>query len=284
MQGFLNVYKPSGMGSSTVVAKIKKHFHLDKIGHMGTLDPMASGILPIAVGKATRMFDYFLNKTKRYIAVFDFNYTTDTLDATGNKISVGTKKVVMSDIQKVLPAMIGDIDQIPPMYSAKNIGGVRAYTLARKGEQVELKPKQVSIKSIICTRAIEDNVFEFDITCGSGTYIRSIARDIAQALDTVACMTFLERIESGKFVIQNSVSLEKLLEADDYSNFLIGVDDIFDNFERILLDKTTERLLNGLSVRLEKKDGCYFLIDNGIAIAVIEIKNCNAKMKTFLKE
>lgn len=272
------------MGSSTVVAKIKKHFHLDKVGHMGTLDPMASGILPIAVGKATRMFDYFLDKTKRYIAVFDFNYTTDTLDSTGIKTADGTKKILFSDIQKILPSMLGEIDQIPPMFSAKNIGGVRAYTLARKGEQVELKPKRVYIKSIVCTREIENNVFEFDIICGSGTYIRSIARDMAQALDTVACMTFLERIESGKFLKQNSVSLDKLLDTDDCNNYLIGVDSVFDNFEKILLDNTTKRLLDGLSVHLEKKDGYYFLTENNIAIAVIEIENNNAKMKTFLKE
>lgn len=284
MQGFLNIYKPSGMGSSTVVGKIKKHFHLDKVGHMGTLDPMASGILPIAVGKATRMFDYFLDKTKRYIAVFDFNYTTDTLDATGKRLTDCEKNVSLSDIQRVLPSLIGDIDQIPPAFSAKNVAGVRAYTLARKGEQVLLKPKKVHIESIECTRMLSKNIFEFDIVCGSGTYIRSIARDIATALDTVGCMTKLDRIESGKFCKANSVSLDDIMVCDDIFKYLISLDIVFDKFGKIELDAKTEKLLNGLSVRLELNDGYYFLMDNNKVIAVVEILNNTAKMKTFLKE
>lgn len=284
MQGFLNVNKPSGIGSSTVVAKIKKHFHLDKVGHMGTLDPMASGILPIAIGKATRMFDYFMDKTKRYIAVFDFNYTTDTLDATGEVTAKSEKTISLADIKNVLPDMVGDIDQIPPVYSAKNVGGVRAYTLARKGELIELSPKRVHISSIVCTRKISDNVFEFDITCGSGTYIRSIARDIAKSLSTVACMTSLDRIESGKFVKQNSVGLDTLLESNQIEKYLIGVDKVFDGFGKLKLDTKTDRLLNGLSVRLQLADGYYFLMGNNNPVAVVNVNENIAKMKTFLKE
>ncbi len=284
MQGFLNVYKPSGIGSSTVVAKIKKHFHFDKVGHMGTLDPMASGILPIAIGKATRMFNYFMDKTKRYIAVFDFNYTTDTLDATGEITAKGTKIISFSDIQNVLPKMIGQIDQIPPMFSAKNVGGVRAYTLARNGENVELKAKRVIISSIICTREISKNVFEFDITCGSGTYIRSIARDIASILGTVACMTSLDRIESGKFVKQDSVGLDVLLESNQIEKYLIGIDKVFDGFGKIQLNDKTERLLNGLSVKLDVCNGNYFLMQGDIPLAVVSVNENIAKMKTYLKE
>lgn len=284
MQGFLNVYKPSGIGSSTVVAKIKKHFHIDKVGHMGTLDPMASGILPIAVGKATRMFDYFMDKTKRYIAVFDFNYTTDTLDATGVVTAKGTKTISLAEINKVIPNLVGEIDQIPPIFSAKNVGGVRAYTLARNGEKVELNAKRVYIKNIICTREISTNVFQFDITCGSGTYIRSIARDIASILGTVACMTSLDRIESGKFIKQDSVGLDVLLESNQIEKYLIDIDKVFDGFGKIQLNDMTERLLNGLIVKLDLHNGNYFLIQDDIPLAVVSVNENMAKMKTYLKE
>lgn len=284
MQGFVSVNKPSGMSSGTVVAKIKKRFHIDKIGHMGTLDPMASGVLPIAIGKATRMFDYFLNKTKRYIAIFDFNYTTDTLDATGSKTAEAKKNITISDINEVLPNLVGNVMQLPPIYSAKNVGGVRAYALARKGEDVQLTPKEVFIEKLAVTREVGKNIFEFDITCGSGTYIRSIARDVAKLLDTVACMTKLERVESGKFDIASSITLDALLESENIENYLIAVDKVFDKFGKIPLDDKTLKLLNGLSVKLNVSDGTYFLMDKANAVAVVDVCGNNAKMKTYLKE
>lgn len=284
MQGFVSVYKPSGMTSSSVVCKIKKHFHIDKIGHMGTLDPLASGILPIAIGKATRMFDYFLDKTKRYIAVFDFSYTTDTLDCTGTTLNSSKIDVSMDMLKSVLPQFEGDIMQVPPMYSAKNVGGVRAYKLARAGETVELKPKCVHIESIKCVKQIDKNIFQFDIVCGSGTYIRSLARDIASVLNTYGCMTSLERVESGKFVKETSIPLNELLENDDLTNFLIPVEKVFVSFGQITLNKSNSRLLNGISVTLDLVDGKYFLMDSGNAVAVIDVKNKVGTMQTYLKE
>lgn len=283
MQGFLNVYKPSGMSSGTVVAKIKKRFHIDKIGHMGTLDPMASGILPIAIGKATRMFDYFLDKTKRYIAVFDFNYSTDTLDATGKVIKTCEKVLSKNDIDGVLNMFVGQIAQVPPMYSAKNVAGTRAYTLARLGQNVLLAPKNVIIEKIICTKTLDKNIFEFDITCGSGTYIRSLARDIAAALDTCACMTKLERIESGKFVLENSTTLDDLLKTENLSSRLIKIDDVFDAYGKIALDDKNNKLLNGLSVKINLADGNYFLCDSGEVVAVVGVSGGVGKMKTYLR-
>lgn len=284
MQGFVSVYKPSGMSSGSVVNKIKKHFHIDKIGHMGTLDPLASGILPIAIGKATRMFDYFLNKTKRYIAVFDFTYTTDTLDSTGVVTNTSKKDVSMDMLEKVLPQFEGDIMQVPPMYSAKNVGGVRAYKLARAGASVDLKPKCIHIESIKCVKQLDKNIFQFDIVCGSGTYIRSLARDISSALNTCACMISLERIESGKFVKNNSVFLDDLLCQNDLSKFIIPIEKVFASFGQINLDKTNSRLLNGLCVSIDLMEGKYFLMENGSAVAVINVKDKVGVMQTYLKE
>lgn len=284
MQGFLNIYKPSGITSSKVVTSIKKRFHIDKIGHMGTLDPMACGILPIAIGKATRMFDYFLDKTKSYIAHFDFSYTTDTLDKTGETIEKSTRIVNENDIIKTLPSFLGNISQIPPQYSAKSVNGKRAYDYARSGEYVELKPKDITIYKLDLLRKIDDNVFEFLITCSSGTYIRSLARDLASSMGVCGCMTFLERIESGKFLKNNSIELDKLLEKDNLYDFLIPIENIFENFDRIILDDETRKVLDGQTKIVQIKDGKYLLFDAEKLVGIGEVNKKHLKMITYLKE
>ena len=161
MLGFLNIYKPSGITSNAVVQKIKKKFHIDKIGHMGTLDPLACGILPIAVGKATRLFDYSLDKKKRYTAIFDFGYSTDTLDIEGVKEKECGVIPTIEQIKSAMHKLIGEIDQIPPKYSAKCIDGKRGYQLARKGVEFELAPKKVTVLSAECLRQTDEDEFEF---------------------------------------------------------------------------------------------------------------------------
>ena len=158
MQGFINIYKPSGKTSNQVVVEVKKKFNINKVGHMGTLDPMAEGVLPIAIGKATRMFDYFLSKLKSYRLKMKFGISTDTLDITGNVLSTSDYMPTLNDIKKVLPTLVGNIKQTPPLYSAKNVNGVRAYKLARAGKTVELKSCDVYIKSI---DIVEYNAGEF---------------------------------------------------------------------------------------------------------------------------
>ena len=153
MKGFVNIYKPSGMTSSDVVVKVRGILRRatgekQKTGHLGTLDPLATGVLPIAVGNATRLFDYMQKKTKVYIAMFKFGETTDTLDRGGVVTCVDGKTVNSKDIELVLTDLVGEIDQLPPQYSAKSIGGRRAYDIAREGGIAELKPKTVSIRSI----------------------------------------------------------------------------------------------------------------------------------------
>ena len=183
--GFFNVNKPSGITSSTVVNKLKWLTGVP-CGHMGTLDPLASGVLPVGVGNATRLFDYFLEKEKEYIAEFTFGVDSDTLDSTGNLIC-GGHVPNEREIEIVLPTFFGDIMQVPPKYSAKNVNGQRGYDLARAGVEFTLPPKQVRIDGIELLGKSKDkeNTFLFKIRCGGGTYIRSLARDIANALEQI---------------------------------------------------------------------------------------------------
>lgn len=284
MVGFLNVYKPSGMTSSAVVQKVKKKFNIKKIGHMGTLDPMASGILPLAVGKATRLFDYMQDKVKEYIAIFDFGYTTDTLDITGNKINSCDKIPTQDEIKSILAEFIGDVSQIPPDYSAKNINGMRAYELARKGVQFELKPKVVKIFKIELLRQININSFEFKILCGSGTYIRSIARDIAEKLGTLGCMSALTRTMTGVFDIENSLSLDDILECKSIEEVLINPINVFNNFDKIELDDIMYKIIrHGLSIDNYLVKNNSFLIYKGELIGVSQPNNY-LKMETYLFE
>ena len=207
MIGFVNVNKPSGLGSSKVVSVLKKHFNIKKIGHMGTLDPLAEGVLPIAIGKATRMFDYMLEKNKTYIAQFTFGKTTDTLDSDGQVTETTTIIPTKNKILSILPKLIGRISQIPPQYSAKKVNGKCAYDFARNGEKVELSPKEIEIYDIKLLNQINNTTFEFEIECSGGTYIRSIARDMADLLNSKAYMSKLIRTKSGKFELNNSFTL-----------------------------------------------------------------------------
>ncbi|MGN0805974.1 MAG: tRNA pseudouridine(55) synthase TruB, partial [Candidatus Coproplasma sp.] len=208
MNGIINVNKLQGVSSAREVAVIKRITGLS-CGHMGTLDPMASGVLPIAVGNATRLFDYLLTKTKTYVATFRFGEDYDTLDTTGTLLKSGGRVPSASEIESVLPSLTGEILQIPPKYSAKNLGGKRGYQLARAGVEFELPPKRVRIDGITLLNHSGDE-YSFEIVCGGGTYVRSIGRDMASALGTCAAMSSLKRTASGPFKIENSVKTEEL--------------------------------------------------------------------------
>ncbi|HEY8419906.1 MAG TPA: tRNA pseudouridine(55) synthase TruB [Clostridia bacterium] len=197
------------MSSAQAVSIIKKISGAKKCGHMGTLDPFACGVLPIALGRATKLFDYLIDREKKYRAIFKFGIETDTFDLDGYLINTDNKRVTLDQINQILPEFIGIISQLPPKFSAKRINGQRAYELARSGQDVELKPSIVKIYDIT-VQEIGGNEFVFDISCSGGTYIRSICRDIAYKLDTCATMTCLIRQASGIFNIQDSCSLQEL--------------------------------------------------------------------------
>ena len=282
--GFFNVDKPSGITSSTVVNKCKWLTGV-ACGHMGTLDPLASGVLPVGVGNATRLFDYFLGKEKEYIAEFTFGVSSDTLDSTGELV-YGGDIPTQTDIEKVLPAFIGDIAQMPPKYSAKSINGRRGYELARAGIEFELKPKTVKIFGVeLLGKAERENAFLFKIHCGGGTYIRSIARDIAEKLGTNAVMSALRRTKSGFFTVENTIPfslLEQDLSVSELEKCLIPTESVLP-FERLVLQgKNTERIFNGLAVETEQSDGLYKLYKDDAFYGVAEVKDNKAKAKTKL--
>jgi len=213
--------KPTGMSSFYAVKKVRNILGANKAGHMGTLDPLGTGLLLVGVNKATKEFDNYLNKKKTYVAVFHFGYTTDTLDSEGQIINSLEKEVTLNDVNAVLPKFIGMIDQMPPDYSAKKINGKKACDLAREGKDFELKPKQIEIYNIKVLRDFGNNNFQFEIECSSGTYIRSLARDIALSLGTYGVMLSIIRTKCGEFDINNSCTLEDLQNGNFYYKEII---------------------------------------------------------------
>lgn len=257
MTGFINVNKAAGASSAKEVAVIKKLTHMP-CGHMGTLDPMADGVLPVAIGNAARLFDYFLQKKKTYVATFRFGEDYDTLDTTGSVVNGGGRVPSEEEIRAVIPSLVGEVMQIPPKYSAKNVNGKRGYELARSGVEFELPPKKVQIDGIKLLRRQNGNEFVFEIECGGGTYIRSIARDMAASLKTFAAMSALTRTKSGVFTIENSVSTSELT-ADNVQDFIIPCDSVLPYDSIYLQGLQAKKVFNGLSVPCGYGDGDYKL-------------------------
>ena len=283
--GFFNVNKPSGIVSSTVVNKLKWLTGLP-CGHMGTLDPLASGVLPVGVGNATRLFDYFLDKEKEYIAEFTFGVDSDTLDSTGTLIYEGHVPNE-TEIAAVLPKFFGDIMQVPPKYSAKNVNGKRGYDLARAGIDFELPPKKVHIFGMELLGKVEDkaDTFRLKIRCGGGTYIRSLARDIAAELGTKAVMSALNRTQSGCFLLPDAVDfsvLENDPSAKDLECLIIPTERVLTMEDLLLTDKESEKLFHGMRVETSKANGLYKIYQNGAFYGVAEVENGLAKAKIKL--
>lgn len=212
MNGFLNVIKPVGATASDVVVKLKYILHEKKIGHLGTLDPGASGVLPIAVGQATRLFDFLTDKVKCYRAFITLGKTTDTLDSYGIISDTNSHLPTECEFKGVLNGFVGETDQVPPIYSAKSVGGVRSYKLARSGIEVELKSRRITVFDIEFVKQQSLDTFVVDISCSAGTYIRSLARDIAYACNTVGYMSGLIRLRSGCFDIGNALTLDEICD------------------------------------------------------------------------
>ncbi len=283
--GFFNVDKPSGMLSSAVVNKLKWLTGVP-CGHMGTLDPLASGVLPVGVGNATRLFDYFLEKEKEYIAEFTFGVDSDTLDSTGNLI-YGGHVPNEREIADALPTFFGDIMQVPPKYSAKSVNGKRGYDLARAGVEFELAPKKVHIYGMELLGKSEkrENTYRLKIRCGGGTYIRSLARDIAAALDTKAVMSALRRTQSGCFQLENAVDFSLLGEdpsVEELERMLIPTEDVLPLEKLLLTEKQEEKLYFGQLVSVDRADGLYKIYKEGNFYGIGEVANGLAKAKTKL--
>ena len=198
------------MTSQDAVTDVRRALHVKRVGHTGTLDPGACGVLPICVGRATRLFDYLADKEKEYVAEITFGTTTDTLDAYGCITASSACAVTESELSAVLPRFLGEQEQKAPMYSAVSVEGVRLYKLARQGVEVERKKRRVSIYSIDLIRQCGENVFLLKIRCSKGTYIRTLCEDIAEALGTLGYLSFLLRTASGRFAIDSAMSIAEL--------------------------------------------------------------------------
>ena len=227
MNGFLNIYKPAGMTSAAVVGVLKRLTGVRRIGHAGTLDPEAAGVLPIMLGRATRLFDYLVDKEKEYETVCAFGTATDTQDATGMVTAEGQDYPSLKRIEKELPALTGDIIQKPSIYSAIKVGGKPLYARARKGEEVDVPERVVHVEQITILGEAPDHGVRLRVSCGRGTYIRSICHDLGSLCGCPAHMRSLIRTKSGFFLREDALSLETVrqrAEAGDISDVLIPID------------------------------------------------------------
>lgn len=219
IDGIVVLNKPTGMNSMRAVKQVQHKLGAKKAGHLGTLDPMGAGVLLVALGKATKLFDKHLKDKKTYRAVFQFGFETDTLDCDGVITKINDCVVTKQQLEDICPEFVGNFDQMPPIYSAKKINGKNAYQLARSGQEVQLKTKNISIYKFQLVDQLEKNTFLFEIECSSGTYIRSLCRDVAKRLDTVATMIGIIRTKAGEFDISQSITLQELSINDVISLF-----------------------------------------------------------------
>ena len=246
--GIILLNKPAGISSNSAVNKVKHLLCAKKAGHLGTLDVLGEGLLPITINKATKLFDYFLQKDKTYITVFKFGQTSPTLDMEG-PLSEEDKNLDLqsADIDKVLGKFIGVQNQMPPIYSAKKINGKKAYALAREGVDVKLKPKQIEIYKFKLLRKIAKNTFEFEIDCSSGTFIRSLCRDLAQELSTYGVMQRIIRTRCGKFELNNAYTFKDI---EDGNFTLINPDVLFSQPRFDLEERQFEKVQNGGNIQI----------------------------------
>lgn len=250
---------------------------------MGTLDPLASGVLPVAIGQAARLFPFLLDKRKSYLADFDFSFTTPSLDLETEPYLTTEKRTNEKEILSVLPSLIGELMQIPPAYSAKCVDGKRSYKLARRGVEVELQPKKVRIDDIRLVDRLSETCFRFEIDCRGGTYIRSIARDLGAALSLPATMTNLVRTRSGIFTIENSFSLDEI-EQKGLSECLVEADKTVFYPSLTLSAEKEKRLLNGLYDDFLVENGLYKVYGESGFLGVGEITEQKLKMKAYVRD
>lgn len=269
MNGFLNLIKPTGMTSHDVVSSVRRLLKIKKVGHTGTLDPNAAGVLPVCVGRAAKFSDYLLKEEKQYFAKVGFGALTDTLDTYGSVVSTkDIRPFSLEQLEKVLQEFTGDIEQFPPKYSAIKIGGRKLYEMARNNEELpDIKPRAVCISSIdICSFSSES--VDLDIVCSAGTYIRSLARDIGEKLDNEAYLSLLIRKRSGNFSIDEGITLEELEEfvrEGRLDEVLIPIDGALSSYPELYLSTIEDKhYKNGCTLVLTQRkcrEGIYRVYD-----------------------
>lgn len=282
MDGVIVINKQTGCTSHDIVYKVKKLLN-EKVGHTGTLDPMAEGVLPILVGKGTLVSKYLINHDKKYIATLQLGIKTDTADSEGKIIEeqpVDIEKLTENYICNVFKTFIGKQEQLPPMYSAIKVHGKKLYEYARKGQNVEIQPRQIEIYDMkLLNINIQEKQIKFEISCGKGTYIRSVCEDIAKKLDTVGYMLKLKRTQVGKFNIEKSITIKELEENIEDIEFLkenfISIERLFENKGKLIVPNIKKKhFLNGVKITQKNEDGIYRIYtENNEFLGIGVVKN-----------
>ena len=273
MNGIVIVDKPQEWTSQDVTARLRRVFNTKRIGHGGTLDPMATGVLPVFVGRGTRGVEFFEHAEKAYEATLLLGRTTDTEDVFGNTLTEEEVHISEEEFLAVLPRFRGKILQIPPMYSALKVNGQKLCDLARKGQEVERKPREIEIFELTCLE-FTGNTARLRIQCSKGTYIRTLCKDIGQALGCGGCMAALRRVQAGEYTIEEAIPLQELLETEDPGKYLRSVDSMFRQFPAVTLTANQEKRCrhgNQFSIALEAGTyRCYSAGGEFLMLAKVE--------------
>ena len=257
MNGIVIVDKPQGWTSQDVTARLRRVYATRRIGHGGTLDPMATGVLPVFVGRATRGVEFFEHAEKTYETVLLLGRTTDTQDVTGATLAEKAVHLSPADIERVLPRFRGDILQVPPMYSALKVNGKKLYELARKGQEVERQPRPITVFELT-NLGFDGTRLSLRVRCSKGTYIRTLCQDIGEALGCGGCMEALRRVRAGEYGIEDAVPLEQLLESETPERYLRSLDTMFAHCPAVTLTPNQEkRCRNGNPFSSPLPQGTY---------------------------
>lgn len=283
MFGFLNIYKPRGITSHDVVAQLRRITKIKQIGHTGTLDPFAEGVIPVCIGKSARLIEY-LKDDKAYIGTVQLGESTTTYDIEGEVVNVSDKVVSAYELEKAVERFQGKILQTPPVYSALKVNGKKLYEYARNGESIEIKPREVEIKEIrILSFDEEMRVVELYIACSKGTYIRSIANDLGEALGTYGFLAKLIRVKAGDFIAESSVKLDDIKTLEDAESHLLNPINYLDYPKYELNEIEKERISHGMPLNSDLKDGVIILTSKNNICAVGKAENhCIHCNKVFI--
>jgi tRNA pseudouridine55 synthase len=279
MNGFINLIKKKGISSNAALQEVKRKLKIKKAGHLGTLDPMAHGVLVLGVNRGTKFSSYFLESDKTYKAEITLGASTDTDDAMGKKIAESSKKVCAKEVEIALKTFIGKSMQVPPTYSALKHKGKPLYKYAREGKPISKPPREVNIYSIK-NFEFKNNICTCEIHCSKGTYIRSIARDLGNALGVGGHLSDLERLEQGFFNIKNAYSIEQLNE-----DSILSIESAFPNFLNINLNSNeTKFFLNGVKIKNQNYSDAIYKIysDKGIFLGLGAVQDSNLKLKQLV--
>ena len=282
INGWLNVSKEKGYTSSHIVRTLKKRFNIKKIGHYGTLDPLASGVLPLALGEATKTIQFITCNQKSYSFFINWGKETDTCDNAGKVINETNIRPKIAEIKPTIKRyFMGDVDQKPPIFSAVKVNGKRAYQLARENEEFEINSKRIKIMKFELLRFINENKAQFIVNCGPGTYVRSLARDLSIKLGTLGYASDIVRLKNSYFCLSKSINYEKIINTNtsNFYNQILPVDYVLKNFEEIKLEKKySDMLKDGKIVLLskhnnnEERDGIFLIKCNSELVSIANLK------------